>query len=565
MRTALKAAVIATLYIGTGLFDHGIWSPTEPTVAGIVWNMQAHGELAVPRINEFVYLEKPPLYYWMALGVSRLTGALNPVTLRLPSVIMGLACLGLVYWIGRRRYGETVACLLALMGATSVRFYMLTHRASTDTAAMFFCFLCFALFARTVPMTREMEREGDAGESLSPRATLGWDVLLALALAVSFFSKNFYPFLIVLPPIVACLAWWRELRRILRLAAVTALFLTALLIPWCLELYESGGLEYLRIVFFDNTIGRFFTIADHGKYAKGVSDAFTAEKESSPLFYLRDLLVISAPWMFVLLIAIVAFFKKAWRCHREGRSADAFDLFLGMSFASILFMLTLSSSKASQYLSPILIIELWLMGDLLSDFFQGRRPWELWERGLVGLNVVLVGLIVTLFPVAFALQGFVSRTYALLAIPLLAVAIWLLRRLHRGGVSGGWACEAGWAICVALFLALLVAMPMVDRRKGYASFFENVRPHTEGLRLYVADSGDHRLPMINYFLRTRVEIIDDAPGFIPVLRGLEPAGVFLHEATYNMLREQIVGTPGLFAYPEEGARVLVFVSNRGPR
>ena len=70
MRPVVTASVILLLYLGTGLFDHDIWSPTEPTVAGIVWNMHAHGELAVPRINEFVYLEKPPPYYWMALGTT---------------------------------------------------------------------------------------------------------------------------------------------------------------------------------------------------------------------------------------------------------------------------------------------------------------------------------------------------------------------------------------------------------------------------------------------------------------------------------------------------------------
>ncbi len=562
MRAVVTASVILLLYLGTGLFDHDIWSPTEPTVAGIVWNMHAHGELAVPRINEFVYLEKPPLYYWMALGVTELTGVLDPATLRFPSVLMGLLCLGLVYWIGRRRYGEKVACVLTLMGASCVQFYMLSHRASTDTAAMFFCFLCFALFARTIPVARQDEQVGE----VDLRTVRRWDVAVALALALSFFAKNFYTFLIVVPPVAIYLLWRRELRRLLRLGGVTAVFLAVLLLSWRLALYESGGVEYLRMVFFDNTIGRFFTIAGHELYSVGqVSDAFTAEKDSSPAMYLWSLFATPAPWMFLFLVALVAFFRKGWRRRAEGRPADPFDLFLGIAFVAIPLVLTLSSSKSSQYLAPILFIDLLLIGDLLRDTFEGRRRWEPWERWLSILNVTLVASIVTLFPVAFAAHGAAGWTYSLLAIPLLALAGWLFQRLRRGAALDAWACEVGWAVTAALFLVLSAAIPEVDRGKSYAPFFEEVQRHREGLTLYTTYAGDHRLPMINYFLRTRLEVIQDVEEVPEVLRGAGPAGIVLHEGTYNLLRERIAAIPGLSVYPEEDADLLYFVSNRSLR
>lgn len=61
---AAVLGVLFLLYLAVGVADHDVWKPTEPTVAGIVWNMVDGRGLAVPRVNDFAYLEKPPLYYW---------------------------------------------------------------------------------------------------------------------------------------------------------------------------------------------------------------------------------------------------------------------------------------------------------------------------------------------------------------------------------------------------------------------------------------------------------------------------------------------------------------------
>ncbi len=560
MRTTITAGVILLFYFGTGVFDRGLWSPTEPTVAGVVWNMHAHGELAVPRINEFEFLQKPPLYYWMALGVVEASGVLSPATLRLPSVFMGLACLALVYWVGRRRYGESVACAIALMGAISVQFYTLAHRATTDTASTFFCFLCFALFARTIPMVRLGEAEE---EVIATRTVLLYDVAAALALAISFFSKNLYTFLIIIPPVTVFLLWRREFARLIRLGAITAAFLVVLLIPWCMGLYESGGTEYLRTVFFDNTIGRFFTISNHEQYAVGpLSNAFTAEKGDSPFFYLSRLFVTPAPWTFIFLIALVSFARKLWQRRTETKRVDPFDLFLGITFVSIPLLLSLSSSKASQYLAPILIIDLWLMGDLLSDLFEKRRAWKPWEKGLAAFNLLLVGVVATLFPVVFAILSYVSWPVAVLTIPLLAGAAWFFLRLRRQGPTVAWSYEAGWAVTVAVFLAMLMVTPELDRRKNHAPFFEAIEGKAEGRRLYTTVSGVMRLPMVNYYLRSRLEMIDDPQVVLSVLKAPEPAAIVVRDADYGRIRKQIAEIPGVTIYPKEDADAFVFLSNQ---
>src|SRR6516162_3035913 len=79
---ALTTAIVAAVYFGTGVFDHDVWSPREPTVSGVVWNMVRYGSFAVPRIDEFPYLEKPPLWYWLSSLACQANGKLTAACLR---------------------------------------------------------------------------------------------------------------------------------------------------------------------------------------------------------------------------------------------------------------------------------------------------------------------------------------------------------------------------------------------------------------------------------------------------------------------------------------------------
>src|SRR5208337_3954040 len=112
-----------------------------------------------------------------------------------------ILCLALAGLAARRQYGGRATCLALLAGATLTTFWEYSHRAGTEMAATFFCFLCFAIFARTIgrgaPASSPARRTAYAAHSWTRR----WDIAFALALAASFYSKNFYTYLIVCPPV----------------------------------------------------------------------------------------------------------------------------------------------------------------------------------------------------------------------------------------------------------------------------------------------------------------------------------------------------------------------------
>ena len=336
-------------YFAVGVFDHDIWAPTEPAVAGVVWEMYAHGDLAVPRINGLPYLEKPPLYYWAAWACCKVGGRISAGLLRLPAVMFGILCLLLAFWAARARYGAAAAWLATVLAATAPSFYILSHRATTDMAATFFTFLCFALFASTL----------SSSEDTPKRHPL--DILFALALALSFYSKNFYTWLIVLPPVLLFLAYKRLYRRIGVIVGLLAVFFVLLVTPWCLAVFRRGGWEYLRIVFVDNTLGRFFSMVPWWPVTDPLNDAYRAEKDNPRLIYLAMLFVFSAPWALAFIASVTAFFRK--------RGGD-FRLFLKIAFIAIPVVLTLSSSRAGEYLMPIYFVTILMTAELLRDLLQ---------------------------------------------------------------------------------------------------------------------------------------------------------------------------------------------------
>ena len=67
------------------------------------------GDYAIPRINDFAYLEKPPLYYAAAAFVCRAAGSLAPGCIRLPAALFGFGALLLIRWVAGLRLGRRAA------------------------------------------------------------------------------------------------------------------------------------------------------------------------------------------------------------------------------------------------------------------------------------------------------------------------------------------------------------------------------------------------------------------------------------------------------------------------
>src|SRR5687767_700926 len=96
---------LGLLLIATGVGLRDPWPADEPRFALVVRDMVATGEWLLPRVGGDVYADKPPLYFWL-MGLALLaTGSLR-IAFLLPSLLSGLACLALIYDLGRRLRSE---------------------------------------------------------------------------------------------------------------------------------------------------------------------------------------------------------------------------------------------------------------------------------------------------------------------------------------------------------------------------------------------------------------------------------------------------------------------------
>ena len=548
----LGASLLLVGYVGVGVFDHELWPPTEQAMAGVAWEMYHSGELAIPQINGMPYLEKPPLAYLLSWAAFVLGGGPSAGLLRLPAALAGVACVLIVFGASRRLYGEATAWACALMCALTANFWIITHRASTDSIAMLSTFACLALFLRTLP--RPVNAGADESSVPSPpRADWRVDLPFCLALALSFYVKNFFTLLLVLPPAVLTLVATRDYRRLVLLSLWLVVLLAGVLAPWCWVLYSKGGWEYLRIVFFDNTLGRFTNVGPpSGAVLAPLNDAFVVGKGSSPTMVLSAFPQQMLPWVVLQPVAIWAFFRR--------RAAEPWRLFLKIALISILTVLTLSASRTESYYRPVIFVLCLMTGEYIRSAY-GAEPSNV-ARRVIELNWLLAALLIVLLPLGAALVLAVP-TLGWLALPSAALfaTVWHASRLR-------WARRAtplAWGALCALVAAMdaAVLIPPIDEARAWRPFFDALQDGLdESRKLSTSILDDSRLPAINFYLDRRIDTI--SPDRVPsLLRSREDVGVIVSVNEYELLQPALASIPHREVRAPSGEERYVYLDN-GP-
>lgn len=92
--------LIPALFINIGLMP---LLSDEPTRAIVTLEMMVKGNYITPTINGEFYYNKPPLFNWILAGFAYLTGNLNEVIFRLPTVISLLLFALAIFLIGKKK------------------------------------------------------------------------------------------------------------------------------------------------------------------------------------------------------------------------------------------------------------------------------------------------------------------------------------------------------------------------------------------------------------------------------------------------------------------------------
>ncbi len=129
-------------FIATGIGLRDPWPADEPRFALIVRDMVATGDWLLPRVGGDVYADKPPLFFWMMSLALLVTGSLR-IAFLLPSLLSGLACLLLIYDLGRRLWNRETGLAAALALLLTTQFVWQVRQAQIDATLLFWVVLSF--------------------------------------------------------------------------------------------------------------------------------------------------------------------------------------------------------------------------------------------------------------------------------------------------------------------------------------------------------------------------------------------------------------------------------------
>ena len=198
---ALFAAIAAGLFVQ--LDREKMWRSSEERCYVVVGEMLSSGDWLVPRMNGGVRLQKPPLFYWTAAAVSKVSGGLSLWTLRGVSAVAALALAAVVFRAGVSLGDFRTGVLATAVLGASAMFY---DRGRTGDAEMLLALLVFAALVLFERLWRTRDSR------LLP--------VLALVVGLAFLTKATAALLCIAAPMAIWLVVRDGLRLTLRPAVI---------------------------------------------------------------------------------------------------------------------------------------------------------------------------------------------------------------------------------------------------------------------------------------------------------------------------------------------------------
>jgi 4-amino-4-deoxy-L-arabinose transferase-like glycosyltransferase len=418
--------VVAALTLVGHLDMMPLWG-SEGRWATISRHMFNTGELFEPLLGNSVYWDKPLLSYWATLPFAYINGGVNETVIRLPSVIAALLLLALTFDLARKWFETQTALWSMVILSTSYGFIFWARNAQVEMVNAFFILLAIWYFLK------------HKAES-SP----GWLYILGCIMALGAGFKGLPACGVPVFSIALLLTFKREWPPAMNWRHIIGTLILSVTIYIGFQLiccYFSGTWAPLDLVWRENII-RFFMPFDH----KG------------PIWtYFIRIFDLVAPWSLLLPAAMVYLLPKL-----RTRSSNTTELFV--LFGGVFIFFTLSGSRRSYYLLPIMPFFSILTGRFIVDFIKSQlaRPFDLYVKvfGFL-LSIALAAPLFILLTVPGALPDEVTSVDHGLWLIFVAMAL-VSPVVSVGIISRSSKALAGSMMAVWLIYAL-VAVPLFDR------------------------------------------------------------------------------------------------------
>lgn len=502
---ALVAVLLAYLLIGT--VGHDPWKQDETYTFGIVQHMLEAGDWVVPMNAGQPFVEKPPLYYWVAASLAWLGRGWLPLhdAARLASALFTALTLGCVAYLARRIFRSRswldprVFGTLALFG-TTLLVVKHTHDMMTDVALMAGAALALAGLYELVAALESprLGANGRIGRAAADRAALAFGTGVGIAFMTKglFLPLVFGATLGALPVLYpACRG-----REFARAIGVAALAFAPFALIWPLAFYCRSPALF-KVWFWDNNVGRFF----------GFSVQQLGSENDKPLFIWRALLTAGFP---AGPLALLALATGAWRRFRTP-SVGIPVVFAATGIA----VLQVSATARELYLLPFIAPLALIAGQALERWPRACHvAWDYASRALFGAVATATWLVWSEMTDPASTHErlvWLGRWLPLdWTLPIRPVAVMTALALTLGWLGvmprlrhmGAWRGVLSWAsgVMLAWGLVFTLLLPWIDEAKSYRSVFEDLSLHLDRAWnvddcMASIDLGESEAPMLYYF------------------------------------------------------------------
>lgn len=458
--TVLLLVVACSFFVSLGLSE--VVDINEGLRLMPALEMLEKGDWVVPRIDGEVYINKPPLVYWILAASYKIAGGPGLLAGRIPIALVCLLTVLAIAWIGRRRISEGAGVWAGLILATAIYFHQKAQKAELDP------FLTFAVVAGAYFYWKALQCEGR-------RRDWGWTTLAAGVLfGAGFMLKGpvIFPFLLAatLAVAVAVRPRWGLLG--LSLGAIVALAVM-IAVPWCALLIHRLGWNEVWYILHRESLERLVksTPINSGKI----------------YFYLVQVSSSFLPWTPLLLFWPLRAFRDHIR--RENKPFFRFAAWFTL-FSFIIF--SLIKGKETEYLLPVFPYLALLCGTILDWLTRpGGAPEGTWRWLRGGLILFAAAACLAPAMLAWPVKFHWIRLTWPTTLPMLAGALVLgvitmrLLLTRRGTrVAQTLACIMSFALVISSGDNLRKSRDNQNEKKSPLPLFEAVQRESAGATLY---------------------------------------------------------------------------------
>ncbi|OSS41192.1 Polymyxin resistance protein ArnT [Desulfurella amilsii] len=284
----------------------------EGLYADIALNMVKTSNFLIPHLDGVVYLEQPPLLYWLSALSLKLFG-ISEFSARVPVILSGVLLIVFSYLFSKKIFNKFFATFVSLVLVSQICFDTSVSMLMFDMVLTLFFSLAMFSFYMGYKYSDKYYR------------------LFYVFLAVAIFTKGLVAFvlscLILVPFIVIKKIKLKDLHLLFGVLTF------AILSIWFVAVSIKVP-SFFYYYFINNQVLRFF------------GHMYPNDTITGPIyFYVIRLLVCGFPWSVLLFYGIYKIFKmKLYK--------DDFYLYILLWFFAIFIFFSLSSGKANYYLLP---------------------------------------------------------------------------------------------------------------------------------------------------------------------------------------------------------------------